>query len=97
MGPSLGLLAMAGLWIKEMGEMLESPRKGDTCGDGAGGEAELSLGAAGGADPSGGVGECKKVNLGWTSPTLGNRHCRMSPILQLHVQGDTSVPLSLPP
>lgn len=64
----------------------------------AGDEAELSLGAGGGADPwQGDVGGCRRINLGWTSPTLGNRHCRTLPILQLNVQGDTSVPVSLPP
>lgn len=64
----------------------------------AGSEGELSLGAGGEADPcQGSVERCRRVSPGWTSPTPGNRHFRMSPILQLHVQGDTSVPVSLPP
>lgn len=43
----------------------------------AGDEAELSLGAGDGADPwQGVVGGCRRVSLGWTSHTPGNRHCR---------------------
>lgn len=43
----------------------------------AGDEAELSLGAGDGADSwQGVVVGCRRVSLGWTSHTLGNRHCR---------------------
>lgn len=58
--------------------MLLSPGKRHTCGGGMCRRwAELSLGAGDGADPwQGVVVGCRRVTLGWTSHTLGNRHCR---------------------
>lgn len=72
--------------------MLVSLRNGDACVEMlcAGSEAELSLGAGDGADPWQGA------SLDWTSPTVGNRHCRLraTSILQLHAQGDNTMPSS---